>query len=330
MLSFDEVEFYKVERGALELKPHIDAVVDKVCSEGYSNIVYIGIGGTWAHAMILKSMIENMSTIPFVTVEAGDFIHQNNTFLNKDSFVVMESVSGDTPELVEAVKIVKAAGCRVFGFIDKVGSPLAEAMDDCISYDAGIFYKLYFLFLRFVWKYGDFPQYEKMCEEMKKLPDALLECKKIFDPTAEQIAKTYGDEPFIYLVGAGATWGLVYSYAMCIMEEMQWMRTKSIPGTEFFHGTLEVIDRDTPVIMYKGEDYSRPIMERVEKFVARVSRKGFTIDTAAFPMTGIDPEIRKLFGPFIVQAINERTSKHLEDERKHPLDVRRYYRRIKY
>lgn len=76
--------------------------------------------------------------------------------------------------------------------------------------------------------------------------------------------------------------------------------------------------------------YSRPIMERVEKFVGRVSRRGFTIDLAQFELTGIDPEIRPLLGPFVVQAINERISKHLEFERRHPLDIRRYYRRLTY
>lgn len=330
MLSFNEEQFFKIERGALELKPQIDAVVDRVCEEGYSNIVYIGIGGTWAHAMILKSMIENMSVIPFVTVEAADFIHQNNPWLNQESFVVMESVSGDTPELLEAIRIVKATGCRTFGFVDKADSPLAKQLDTCISYEAGIFYKLYYTFFRFVWKYGEFPLYEKLCEQMKLLPEVLLACKKQFDGTAESLAKDYGFEPWIYMVGAGSTFGLVYSYAMCIMEEMQWMRTKSIPGTEFFHGTLEVIELDTPVIMYKPEDYSRPIMERVEKFVGRVSRRGFTIDLAQFELTGIDPEIRPLLGPFVVQAINERISKHLEFERRHPLDIRRYYRRLTY
>ena len=32
---------------------------------------------------------------------------------------------------------------------------------------------------------------------------------------------------------------------MCYWEEQHWIRTKSIHSAEFFHGTLEIIDRDT-------------------------------------------------------------------------------------
>ena len=49
-------------------------------------------------------------------------------------------------------------------------------------------------------------------------------------------------------------WGPTYSYAMCIMEEMQWMRTKSVTAGDFFHGTLEVIERDDTVLLFFGED----------------------------------------------------------------------------
>lgn len=330
MLSFNENDFWRIEKGALELKPQIDKAVDDICDAGYSNILYISVGGTWAHALQMQSIVETRSTIPFYIINAGDFIHQKTPRMNKDSFVLMESVSGDTKELVQAAKMVKEAGCRTLGFIDVADSPLAKLMDVCIVHETGVFYKLYFTLLRFLYKNGDLPEYEQICKEMQALPEALLEVKKQFDPIAQEFAKTFGEEPFLYMVGAGNTYGAVYSYAMCVLEEMQWIRTKSIPGTEFFHGTLEIIERDIPVVLYKGEDYSRVIMERVEKFVNQVSRKVMVIDLADFPLKGISKENREIMGPFVVQALNERISKHLEFERRHPLSIRRYYRRMDY
>ena len=38
-----------------------------------------------------------------------------------------------------------------------------------------------------------------------------------------------------------------------------------------FHGTLEVIERDVPVMLIKGEDKTRALMDRVEKFVNTIS-----------------------------------------------------------
>ncbi len=64
--------------------------------------------------------------------------------------------------------------------------------------------------------------------------------------------------------------GAIYSYAMCYWEEQHWIRTKSVHAAEFFHGTLEIVDRDTPVTVYICEDKERPLAERVAKFLPRV------------------------------------------------------------
>lgn len=49
MFNFDEPRYEKVVSDALALRPQIEAAVDKVCEQGYSNIFFIGCGGTWAH-----------------------------------------------------------------------------------------------------------------------------------------------------------------------------------------------------------------------------------------------------------------------------------------
>ena len=49
-------------------------------------------------------------------------------------------------------------------------------------------------------------------------------------------------------------WGETYSYAMCVMEEMQWIRTKSVKAAEFFHGTLELLEKDGICALSEGKD----------------------------------------------------------------------------
>ena len=54
MFNFDEPRYEKVVSDALALRPQIEAAVDKVCEQGYSNIFFIGCGGTWAHTLPMK------------------------------------------------------------------------------------------------------------------------------------------------------------------------------------------------------------------------------------------------------------------------------------
>lgn len=72
----------------------------------------------------------------------------------------------------------------------------------------------------------------------------------------------HNDDKIHYFVGAGNQYGATYSYAMCYWEEQHWIRTKSIHSAEFFHGMLEIIDKDTPVTVFIGEDSQRSLSER--------------------------------------------------------------------
>lgn len=115
----------------------------------------------------------------------------------------------------------------------------------------------------------------------------------------------------------------------CILEEMQWIQAKSIHAAEFFHGTLELVVEDTSVILLKGEDETRPLMDRVE--ICRKNLKNITvIDTKSFEMEGISEEFRKHFSVSINWSVLSRISVYLERERNHPLTLRRYYRQMEY
>ena len=132
------------------------------------------------------------------------------------------------------------------------------------------------------------------------------------------------------VIGGGMLWGEAYDYAMCILEEMQWIRTKSIHVCEYFHGTLELVEKDTSLILFYGEDETRPLMDRVLKFSKTVSDKITIFDTKEVELPFTDPEFRKIVSPIVIYAITERLSAHLAKERNHPLTTRRYYRQMEY
>jgi fructoselysine-6-phosphate deglycase len=132
------------------------------------------------------------------------------------------------------------------------------------------------------------------------------------------------------LVGSGNLWGLTYLYAMCVLEEMQWIHAKSIHAAEFFHGTIEMVEQDTSIILLTGEDETRPLMDRVEHFVERYSKEITIFDTRDFELKGIDVSFRQFLSTPVLASVLERVSSHLEVQRNHPLTTRRYYRVAEY
>ena len=117
---------------------------------------------------------------------------------------------------------------------------------------------------------------------------------------------------------------------------MQWIKTKSIHAAEFFHGTIELCEEGTSLIMLYGEDDTRKLMDRVDNFTHMLAdEKGVNVrvnkfDTAEVELPFSDPEFRKIVSPMVTYTITERLSCHLEHVRNHPLTTRRYYHQMNY
>lgn len=96
------------------------------------------------------------------------------------------------------------------------------------------------------------------------MPEVLQKVREDNDERALAFAEKHKDTKFHMCVGAGNTWGETYCFAMCVLEEMQWIPTKSIHAAEFFHGTVEMTEKDMSFMLFKGEDETRPLLDRVE------------------------------------------------------------------
>ncbi|MCI9162118.1 MAG: SIS domain-containing protein [Lachnospiraceae bacterium] len=331
MLNFDEAKIRQEHQNGVDIIPQVEKIVDQVCEEGYSGIFYIGIGGTALYANQMIHIAKQLgSRLPLYIENAADFNLVGNPFFDERSIVVIESISGDTKEIVEAVDKAHSLGAKVVGYVEKAGTPLFEKCDYLVSTVGGGYYFWYTVTLRFLKNAGQFEKYGQFFAEIAHMPDHVVQIYKDADADARAYAEQYCDEPITYLVGAGNLEDWATCYGMCIMEEMQWMRTRPVSAANFFHGTLEVIERDVPVILIKGEDKARPQMERVEKFVHTVSRKVIVFDTKKFRMDGISEEFRGMLSPIVMRSAFQRVNVHLEHCRRHPLAIRRYYRRLDY
>ena len=331
MFNFNEEKIRKEHENGLSIVPKTQEIVDQLCEEGYKNIFYIGIGGTILYAGQFGHIVKQMgSELPLYLENAADFMVEGNPHFGKDSLVVIASISGDTKEIVEMVDKVHEQGVRVLGYVEKVGSPLYEKCDYVVTTTGGEYYFWYTVTLRLLYNRGDFDQYEDFMQDLQSMPENVVEIYKKSDAKAKEFADKYCDSPLTYLVGSGNLEDWAVCYGMCIMEEMQWMPTRPISAANFFHGTLEVITRDVPVILIKGEDKTRPLMDRVERFVNTVSANITVFDTAEYELAGVRDEFRWILSPIVARSSFQRVSVHLEHNRRHPLAIRRYYRRLDY
>ena len=337
--NFNEQGDIDSVNGALALRPQIEKIIDQIWEEGFDNIYFIGIGGTYASAMQVEVYMRGKSSLPVYVENAAEYLTTGNKRLTSKSVVIYSTVSGNTKEMVQLIDKIKADGVRVIAFIDTPGSTLTQEgkWDHLVLYPKNEQLKFYMVANYLMYKNGEFPEYERYNKEMEAhLAQGLVEIEKAADAWAYDYAKNkvafLKDHPDLphYFVGTGNQWGATYSYAMCYWEEQMWIRTKSITCPEFFHGMQEILVDDTPVTLFMGEDEQRPLAERVARFLPKVCANYTIIDTKELPMEGISPEFRGSLSHLMMHAVNNRVDAYMELFLRHPLSIRRYYRQFDY
>ena len=334
MLKFNEQQQIDDIQGALELRPQVEKIIDEVWKNGYDNIFYLGIGGTYASAIQAVTYINGRSDLPVYVQHAAEYYTTGNRRLTKDSLVILSSVTGTTEEVVKAVDMIKEVGATLLGFIDTAGTKLAESCDHVIAYPNPGTEQIKFFMVadRLMNKNGDFPDYEEYYEELENhLAKGLVEAEKQAEDFGREFAEKHRHDDMHYFIGAGNQWGAVYSYAMCYWEEQSWLRSKSIHAAEFLHGTLEIVDETTPVTLFLGEDEQRPLAERVKNLLPRICGNYTFIDSKDYPIEGISEKNRgRVLPHLLMHCVTQRIDAHVEKLNCHPLDIRRYYRQFDY
>ncbi|MFI7637539.1 SIS domain-containing protein [Nonomuraea sp. NPDC049400] len=333
MLGFNEPEFLSQVASAVGLRPRIEELVDRLVDEGFKHVLLVGAGGTYAQMWPYEHLARRSSTLDVRAAIAAELIVSGDARLGEDTVAIFTSVSGTTDDTVRAIEYCKSKGAFTVSFTGHPDSPVATKADTALVSQPKTWpfdMQLLLFMTRLLARRGEFDGYEKFAAEFEGIPGILVEVAKQAEPVAAAFAEAHKDSDYHFLIGGGNLWGFTYLYSMCILEEMQWLRTTRVHSAEFFHGSLELLEEHTSVIVFQGEDETRPITDRAETFARRVSKDVTVFDTRDYPLTGISPEFRGLLAPLVLDTVMSRVSKHLERVRDHSLDLRRYYRVMDY
>jgi fructoselysine-6-phosphate deglycase len=337
VLNFDEDRFLRIQSGAVAQAPGLRSVVAKALQAGATNLFLLGSGGAGILMEPAARLLRSRSAFPVFHEVPAEVLAQGHGHLGAGSLVVIPSLSGTTKESLEILDQCRARGATVIGLTAHADSPLAQHADHTFVNFAeddtsceSFYLQSLAVVVAIMQERGEIDTYDAVLAELAQLPQVLLEAKRSFEPRAREWAEQIKDEPYHIFTGAGSTWAQAWYYAMCILEEMQWIRTRPVHANDFFHGTLELVEEDVSVVVLAGEDASRPLAQRVAAFAAGRTGKLTVFDAAEIAAPGISPAVRELISPVLLATLLERVSAHLEVLRDHPLTTRRYYRRVEY
>lgn len=339
MLNFDDARFLRIQTGAVGLAPRIDGAVSAALGAGAKNLYFLGTGGVAFLMQPAHLLLQRRSSFPTFVDYPAELVLTGAARLTSDSVAIIPSLSGTTKESVAMLSALKEIGATTMTLVGHADTPLGRegdhvfvnfAEDDTSS--ESFYLQSLCLALSVMKARGeiDAGDYDRLLSELTRLPELLLAVKRGFEPEAEAFAAKIAGADYHMFTGAGNVWPQAHYYGMCILEEMQWIRTRPVHASDFFHGALELIEKDVSLILFKGEDAYRPLAERVEAFAPKVTDRLTVLDSRDFALPGISDDVRGLVSPIVLATVLERVSAHLEVMRDHPLVTRRYYKQFDY
>jgi fructoselysine 6-phosphate deglycase len=319
--------------------PQVQNVLEALKGRTINHVYFVACGGSSAimypNKYILDREAKNLTSDVY---SANEFIHRNPRKLGENSLVVLCSMSGTTPETVAAAAFARQKGALTVGYTNQPTSPLAIESEFVVKYEwgtesvafntnLGLLYQLTFGVLN-VLEGND--KFDKVINSLTNLQAAFEKSDVQYKDQAFQFGQDYKDEKVIYTMASGANYGIAYSYAICILMEMQWIHSNAVHAGEYFHGPFEIIDKDVPFIILLGLDETRPLDERALDFSKKYGEKLVVLDAKDLDLTGVDEELKGYIAPLVLNNVLRRYAEQLAEARNHPLSKRRYMWKVEY
>lgn len=225
----------------------------------YKRFVFVGCGSAYHAGMIAKTLMEQKARVISSTELASEFRY-SNPILDDDTAVVFISQSGETADTLAALRMCNEKGIDTFAIVNVLGSSLAKEAKVFLPTLAGkeisvATTKAYcsqvavlsLLCLKKAMEENKLSSEEKLAieNEIERLP---LLMKKYIDQTSvEKIADTIQHHNHVFFLGRGLDYALSLEGSLKL-KEISYIHSEAYAAGELKHGTISLIEKDTPVI----------------------------------------------------------------------------------
>ena len=220
------------------------------------NIYVTGSGTSYNSALIAKQILSKYAKIKAEPILSSELQFSQDS-IEENSILIAISQSGESADVLDAVRIAKEANCKIISIVNLLTSSLARESDVVIGMNCGpeigvaatkSFTSQLVVLYKIVQKLSNNDitiNFEKFSESILKI---LEKPKKI-----QQIAKELKEISDIYVLGRGINYPIAIEAALKL-KELTYIHAEGIPGGELKHGPLALMDSNVFVIIFNPND----------------------------------------------------------------------------
>ena len=258
------------------------------------DVFFVGCGTAY-YACLLGSYLFSKISNKYIHAFSGSEFSNFKHLLNENSLVIAVSQSGETADTLEAVRAAKKAGGKVFSILNVKGSSLDRESDKSLYIKNGpeicvVSTKAYTsqVALLLLLAYGVADNLEEGKNKLKNLHSLVYNLTALSTRKhLKKLAEILKNKEHIFTIGRGLMYPTALEAALKL-KEVSYIHTEGFAGGDLKHGSIALIENDTPTIVFVSKDTEKDIISNAMEIK---SRGGYII--------GVGPENNEVFDYWI-------------------------------
>ena len=232
----------------------IDNMVQHISKS--ENLYITGSGTSYNAARISRYLMSKYAKLKIESIISSELPFSPDS-IEKNSTLIAISQSGESADVLEAVKIAKESGAKILSIVNHLNSSLSQESDVVIGLNCGpeigvAATKSFTSQLAILYKITN-----KLCNtcmnlDWKNVSDAI---SKILSDNSKirELAKELKDVSDIYVLGRGIHFPIAKEAALKL-KELTYIHAEGIPAGELKHGPLALMDSNVYVLIINPDD----------------------------------------------------------------------------
>lgn len=225
-----------------------------------NNIQIIACGSAYHAGMVAKYFFEEVLKIPVSADIASEYRYKKQ-IADRHTLAIAISQSGETADTIAAITKAKESGAKTLSVVNVKNSTLSKITDYvlytlagpeiAVATTKGYTTQLAVLYILGVWlaeikKTVCEKEISDIISEIKRLPRIIEESMKT-EKTLKKTAKTISEAQSVFFIGRNVDYAVALEGSLKL-KEISYIHSESYPAGELKHGTLSLVEKDTPII----------------------------------------------------------------------------------
>jgi len=269
------------------------------------DVIFTACGTSRYAAIIGRYLLSKIASKFSDVIIASEFQYFADS-IDRNTLVIAISQSGETADVLEGVKKAKEKNAKIIGITNARNSSLAKIADKVFYLNCGpevavaatksFTSQLAILYLFAFASVNKIPKGKEKLREIAKKVDEVIR-----ENNLKEIATKLKNKENFYYIARGIDFAIASEGALKL-KEISYAHAEGMPAGELKHGTLSLIEKDTPVIVICPKDYTYE--ETINNAIEAKARGGFIIGVSDERNEIFDywikiPKVEEIFYPVV-------------------------------